>query len=55
MAQERDERGRFAASGSGAAKGDHQRSQTPNAGRGSPVTAHAGVQSVGVEPKADQK
>lgn len=47
MAQSRDERGRFAA---GSAVGDHQASQSKNAGRGSPVTAHNGQQSVGVKP-----
>jgi hypothetical protein len=45
--QNRDERGRFAA---GSAVGDHQASQSKNAGTGSPVTAHAGQQSVGTKP-----
>jgi len=40
----RDERGRFA---EGSAVGDHQASQSKNAGRGPVVEAHAGQPSVG--------
>ncbi len=43
--QARDDHGRWTSGGS--ATGDHQASQSPSAGRGSPVTAHAGQPSVG--------
>lgn len=47
MGQSRDERGRFA---EGSAVGDHQASQSKNAGRGPVVAPHDGQPSVGTHP-----